>query len=77
MNHYRGEIRRQPEQTPSKLSLENDKNNFEQLQQEKYSRNNDFEKSELSYYQSEASHTIYDNEATNSQRNSDRNRHTS
>jgi hypothetical protein len=42
MNHYRGEVRRQPEQTPSKLTLENDKNNFEQLQQEKYSRNNDF-----------------------------------
>ena len=42
MNHYRGEVRRQPEQTPSKLTLENDKNNFEQLQHEKYSRNNDF-----------------------------------
>jgi hypothetical protein len=42
MNHYRGEVRRQPEQTPTKMSFENERNNFEQIQQEKYSRNNDF-----------------------------------
>lgn len=42
MNLYRGEVRRTGEMHQSKSFLDIEKNNFEQVQHDKYSRNKDF-----------------------------------
>lgn len=42
MNQYRGEVRRTVEVSQSKSFLDNERNNFEQVQQDKYARNKEF-----------------------------------